>query len=202
MGLEEDVVIAAVLLYDPFHIGRLLLFARGGTVARADDDEVFLRRQVEQPREAGVVEFGHAVELLFRSLGKGRQQLVGLDALHLHCSQPVGDERAGGFHQAAVLQHQPVIGARREVVGPGVGGELLRRAGLGIAAAVVPVEGFDFGGVVVPVLLGRGGIAEVVVEIVVGRRAVGEHRHLHACRVDALRHEPVVAQAAPQVVDP
>ena len=34
-------------------------------MARADDDEVFLRRQVEQPREAGVVEFGHAVELLF-----------------------------------------------------------------------------------------------------------------------------------------
>ncbi len=133
--------------------------------------------------------------------GKGCQQLVGLDALHLHLGEPVRDKRPGGLHQAAVLQHQAVVGARREVVGPGVGGELLRGAGLGIAAAVVPVEGFDFGGVVVPVLLGRGGIAEVVVEIVVGRRAVGEHRHLHARRVDTLRHEPVVARAAGQVVD-
>ena len=99
------------------------------------------------------------------------------------------------------MEHQPVIGARREIGDPFVGDEVLRGAGFGITAAVVPVEGLDPGGVVVPVLFGRGRIAEEGVEVVVGARAVGEHRHLHARRVDALPDEPVIARAAGQVGD-
>ena len=99
------------------------------------------------------------------------------------------------------MEHQPVIGARREIGDPFVGDEVLRGAGFGITAAVVPVEGLDPGGVVVPVLLGRGRIAEEGVEVVVGARAVGEHRYLHARRVDALPDEPVIARAAGQVGD-
>ena len=201
MGFEEHVVFAAVLVHDAPDVSGLLLAALVGGVARAEDDEIAFRRGVEQGFEPVIVEVGHAVELLLGLFREGRQQFVGLDALHLHLGQLLGHEGPRRLHQGGVLEHQPVVGARREVGDPLVGNEVLRGAGLGITAAVVPVEGLDPGGVVVPVLLGRGRIAEKFIEVVVGARAVGEHRHLHAGRVDTLLDEPVIARPAGQVGD-
>ena len=65
---------------------------------------------------------------------------------------------------------------------------------------MVPVECLYLGGIGIPVLFGRRRVAEVVVEIVISSRTVGKHTHLDPCRVDPLRHEPVVTDPAAEVV--
>ena len=65
---------------------------------------------------------------------------------------------------------------------------------------MIPVQRLDLRGIALPVLLGRRRVAEIVVKVIVGSRTVGEHAHLDPCRVDPLRHEPVVADPAAQVV--
>ena len=65
---------------------------------------------------------------------------------------------------------------------------------------MVPVQRLDLRGIALPVLLGRRRVAEIVVKVIVGSRTVGEHAHLDPCRVDPLRHEPVVTDPAAQVV--